>query len=111
MRRPGYIDTLTQEERAGCIKFGASLAFGSRGLTGASIDRFVKQAGIGDIVGGTGKTILAVALLGGIPLGVAAHIVNNKIIADTQKEKELKERLKYYRAATSSLESGLAGQL
>ena len=105
--KPGYIAKLSREERAGCMKLGAVMAFAKAGIMPSQIDEVSKTAGASDYLNTLGKTILTVSLVGGIPIGVAAHIVNRRINEQSEKERELKEKLKYYHAATGSLEHGL----
>lgn len=108
--KPGYISRLSKEERSGCVKFGMTLAFAQAGLTPQNIDGFCKTAGVNDYLETAGKAVLALALIGGIPIGVAAHVVGNRINQQSMKEKELQEKLKYYHTATGSLEHGLEAQ-
>lgn len=108
--KPGYITQLSKEERAGCVKFGALLAFAQSGIVPSEIDGFCKKAGLNDYLDTAGKAVLAVSLIGGIPVGVAAHIVGRRINQQSMKEKELQEKLKYYHSATGSLEQGLEGR-
>jgi hypothetical protein len=58
--------------------------------------------------GGAAKAVAIVALLGGIPLGVASHVVGRQLTQQKRKEQELQARIDYYRNATRGLESGLA---
>ena len=105
--KAGYITKLTREERAGCMKLGAVMAFAQAGILPSQIDGLSKTAGVNDYLNTLGKAILTVSLVGGIPLGVAAHIVHRRINQQSEKEKEMQEQLKYYRAATGSLGQGL----
>lgn len=106
--KPGYINMLSKEERAGCMKMGAVMAFARFGVTPDKADAVIKKAGLNDYINTAGKAVIAMSLIGGIPLGVAAHIINRRINEQSAKERELEEKLKYYRAASSSLGQGLA---
>lgn len=100
---PEYIRLLSIDERAAAMKLGASIKLAQHcGLS--------KQAAISLTADGAMKTVALVSLVGGIPLGVAAHLVGQKLSKDSQRQKELKEKIKYYREATRTLGSGLPGQ-
>jgi len=93
-----YTQYLSPEERAAGLRAGASLMV-KRGFE------------IPDVLGGAtsiAKVIAGTALLTGIPLGVAAHLVGRHVTAERLKERELKKKIRYYRDATSGLERGLA---
>lgn len=108
--KAGYIQALTKEERAGCLKLGSIMAFSDFGITPSGIDTFVKKAGVSDYLNTIGGAVVATALIGGIPLGVAAHVIGKRIRQQTDKEKEMEAKLKYYRAATGALDTDL-GQM
>lgn len=108
--KAGYIQALTKEERAGCIKMGALMAFSNFGVTPGNIDPFVKKAGVSDAFNALGRAVIATALIGGIPIGVAAHVIGKRIRQQTDKEKEMEAKLKYYRSATGALDTDL-GQI
>lgn len=95
--RAAYTQYLSPEERAVGLRAGAALT--------------VKRADFPDIMGGAqsiAKTIATTALLTGIPLGVAAHLIGRHVTAERLKERELKKKIQYYRDSTSGLERGLA---
>jgi hypothetical protein len=54
------------------------------------------------------KAIIGVSVLGGVPMGIAAHVISKRITEQRSREKELLEQAKYYRGATQGLERGLA---
>lgn len=110
MMKAGYINALTKEERAACLKMGSIMAFSQFGITPRGIDPFVKSAGLSDYLNTIGRAVVATALIGGVPIGVAAHVIGKRIRQQTGKEKEMEAKLKYYRAATGSLETNL-GQI
>ncbi len=96
MKRAAYTQLLTQEERAAGIRAGAALI--------AKQAAFSPTAASANIM----KAVAATALITGIPLGIAAHLVGRHLSADRLKERELKERIGYFRDATSTMERGLA---
>lgn len=96
MKKAAYVQLLTPAERAAGLRIGGSLV--------------VKQAGfnLSEAPANIMKAIAATALLTGIPMGVAAHIVGKHVSNERMKERELRERINYFRDATSSMERGLA---
>jgi hypothetical protein len=84
--------------------------FRSFGITPNGIDPFVKKAGLSDYLNTIGRAVIATALIGGVPIGVAAHVIGKRIRQQTDKEKEMEAKLKYYRAATGALDMDL-GQM
>ena len=110
MSKPEYITLLSPAERAGAMKLGALMKLADAGIRADDIDDRIKSAGVSVSPSGIAKTIAIVSVLGGVPLGAAAHIVNRSIADQKNKEIELKEKIKYYRDATQGLETGLAGQ-
>ena len=55
------------------------------------------------------KGILYGSVLLGIPVGIMAHMINRHVATKRLKERELDQRLDYYRNAGSGIEHGLAG--
>ena len=108
-------EILSPAERIHLMKVGAYMKCAELGLTADKLDTMfsVKQAfGLGDVgkgVEGIAKTIVAVSVLAGVPIGIAAHAVGRSINADTAKEKELKTEAGYYRNAANQLERSLTG--
>lgn len=101
MNRPAYLKLLTPAERSASMKIGAAMKYAEFG---------VKQSALTDVLSPDNamKAIVAVSLLGGIPMGVAAHIVGRRLTGTENREQELKEKIKYYRNATRGLETGLS---
>jgi hypothetical protein len=104
--KPEYIKLLSPAERAASMRMGALMKFAEYGVPQDKIDHVVKQAAIN--LSPT-KLLLTVSLLGGIPLGVAGHLIDRKITEQKAKERELREKIKFYREAAGGLERGLAG--
>lgn len=108
-----YRELLTAEERKACWRLGALAKFAEHGIRPAGIDRAVKVAGIPAGAAtllspvGMAKAVATVAVLTGVPLGVAAHVVGRRIGQARGKEKELTEQAQFYRNATAQLEQGL----
>lgn len=102
MSTPAYLNLLTPEERVASLKMGMSMKCAESG---------VKQA---DLISlspdGVMKAVLVTSLLGGVPIGVAAHVIGRRVTATSNKERELKERIKYYRGATRGLATQMQPQ-
>ena len=101
MDRPLYTQLLTTEERAQCMKMGAITSVAHRTKEADGALSFLNPSNVA-------KAVIGVSLLGGIPLGIAAHTVGKRINDQKNQERELIERIKYYRAASGNLERGLA---
>jgi len=100
MNKPAYISLLTPEERAASVKMGAMLKCSELGI---------KQSAVSDVINPTNamKAVAVASLLTGVPLGVAAHIIGRRLTGVENREKEMQEKIKYYRNATRGLETGL----
>lgn len=102
--KPEYIGLLTVEERSAAMRLGAHMKLAEHGA-------LYKQA-ISPVqlsASGTAKAVALTALIAGIPIGAAGHAIGRKVSKDSRKQKELKERIRYYREATRGIHSGLAG--
>lgn len=99
---------LTPMERASCIKVGAYRRFVEAGVRPSRIDAMVKSGAWSDLPSMTMKTVMAVSLLTGIPIGIAAHIVGQRISGSRGRERELEQQAGFYRNASQSLASGLS---
>jgi hypothetical protein len=68
------------------------MKFASIGVRPSNVDEYIKQAGISDVAAsfftptGMAKTIAAVSIITGVPIGVAAHVIGKRIkeMIDTQ---------------------------
>lgn len=113
VKKASYINHLTNEERSQAIKFGAMAAFLSYNIPISKVDDVVKSAftlpSVGNTLEGVSKAIITTAVLTGVPLGVAAHMIGKSIDSNRRAERERLARIKYYRDATRQLESGLTG--
>ena len=101
----GHIKYLTIPERSSCMKLGAVLACAGRGIRP---EQLTKMAGIGDTASGIAKTVAVISLLAGVPLGTAAYMVSKQVANERNKERELKQKIQFYRDATQEMEEGLA---
>ena len=106
--KPEYTKLLTPAERAASMRLGALLKCAEHGIPPDKIDETIKTAGIDVSPGGIAKAVFLTAILGGVPLGVAAHAIGKRITGEKTKERELKEKIRFYREATRGLEQGLA---
>jgi hypothetical protein len=96
-----YIAATDRSERAAAVSVG--MAFFGAGS--------VKSAGLVDETMDVGtKTLLIGSLVGGIPVGIAAHLIAAKIKARERKERELQAKIDYYRNAGRSIEQGLTAE-
>lgn len=101
MNRFAYLDRVTKPERAAAIKTGMALALSATG--------FEKNAQVTNILSGTGKGLIALSLITGVPLGILAHAMGQQTASNRRSEFEAQERIKHYRQAARRLESELAG--
>jgi len=103
MNKPPYIALLTPQERAASVKLGAMMKCSELGI---------KQSAISEVINPSNamKAVAAVSLLIGVPMGVAAHVIGRRVTGVENREKEMKEKIKYYRNATRGLETGLETQ-
>lgn len=102
---------LSAAERAACWRLGAYTKFAEAGVLPSQVDSYIKKtAGVAELVAPTGmaKLIATLSLLAGVPLGVAAHIVGQRVTATRAKEEDLLRQTQYYRNAGDQLEHGLA---
>ena len=103
---PGYTKVLTPDERMACMKFGALLKCSEHALKPEAVDQLVKSATLS--LTDTAKSIGALAVLTGIPIGIIAHIAGQHITGQRAQEREMTEKVKYYRNATQGLNAGLS---
>jgi hypothetical protein len=104
--KPLYTQILSREERAQAI---------NTGMVTKTASVATKEASIGSILGsladlGT-KGIVVGSLVTGIPLGIMAHIMHNKVKQVRQKEKDMDAQIDYYNQAAGSIESTLADEM
>jgi len=105
---PGYTKVLSADERMACMRFGAMLKCSEHGLTEDGVKDVVKAATIS--LADSAKAVAATAVMSGIPIGVIAHIVGQHISGQRAQERELEEKVKYYRNATQGLNAGLTAK-
>lgn len=106
-----FRQTLSPAERMAGWRLGAYLKFAEAGIRPSQVDESIKQAaGAAALFSPTGmaKAIATVAILTGVPLGVAAHVVGKRVRESRGRESELNTQIGYYRNATQQLEGGLA---
>ena len=104
---------LTPQERASALRMGMYLGFADKGVNPSQIDAFVKSAEGAAAASwlsptGLAKAVIAVSVLAGVPLGIAAHVVGRHVRDARGRESELKAQTGYYRNAAQQLETGLA---
>lgn len=107
MSKPTYMNTLSVTERAAAIKLGCCMSLGNNGI---SMDDFKKSADLQSVLSGASlipKSILIASLLGGIPLGIAGHVVGRSMDTDNRKEREALDRLRYYQKFTAGMDRGM----
>jgi len=107
--KPLYTQLLSREERAAGMRMGAVMKFAEHGIRVDEIDGVMKSAAVNISPGGAAKAVAAIALLTGIPLGVAAHAIGKRLTEQRTQEEELKHKIDFYQEATRGLETGLAG--
>ena len=106
-----YNKYLTIEERAQCLKFGALMKCAEHNVQPDELKAYIDKTGAWyDMPSSALKVVAGLALVTGIPVGVAAHVIGNQINKERSKERELKEQIKYYQNTVGSLQSGLSTQ-
>ena len=108
---------LSHDERLAAWKFGAAVKLASMGISLDRVDTLIpkasdaaeKQAGLGSFVTplGTAKSVAAIALLTGIPLGIIAHAFSRRTNATRAKERDLATQRDYYGTAADQLNANL----
>jgi hypothetical protein len=106
--KPLYTQVLSREERAQAINVGMI-------TKSAAVSGQIKEASIASILGsladlGT-KGVVVGSLVTGIPLGIMAHIMHNKVKQVRQKEKDMDAQIDYYDQAAGSIERTLADEM
>lgn len=103
---PPYLRVLRGSELDACHLLGKSIK-----VAHDINEELIKQSDIGDtvkdIVDSGWYGALALSVMGGIPLGIAAHAIGNGIKDTSAKEQELINTRKHYANATHSLESAI----
>ena len=99
---------LSPAERAQCMKVGAYTALARNGLTVTRVDRMQKLAGeLSDMPSNVMKAVVGLSIVLGVPSGIAAHIIGQKITGARGKERELQTTAQYYRNAAQQLGANL----
>ena len=98
-----YTDLITKEQRLEMIKVGMVAQL-------IKTNRLEKFAQLGGLPKNFVKTTLLLSVLGGIPLGVAWHFMDRKTNERRRSERELQEKLKFYRNVSTNLETDMADQ-
>lgn len=108
-----YRKLLTPKEQMAMFKIamsaelaGASLADKTAGVRGAATAAGV--AALPSVGMNALKTVAAVSVILGVPLGVAAHAVGRQSKVTDNKERDALDRVRRYRSAAKELERGLA---
>lgn len=115
---------ITDEDRLAAWKFGSASKVAEMGMTQAEAAAKLRNLVPGTETetektadGGTilkilnpvniAKAIAAVSIIGGIPVGVAAHAFDRRASRVKNDEKKLELEADYYRDASSQLEDGM----
>ena len=101
------MEYITPAERAAAMRLGAYSKFAEAGVPFSAIDGIVKRAVNLPSPSGIGKAVIALSVVTGIPIGIAAHVIGNKITRERGAETELETEAGYYRNATNQLQRGL----
>jgi hypothetical protein len=108
MKAP-YISNMSSRDRGDLIRAGALLKLAHLRVNPKCSGEMIKRAlSLGGAMDATAKTVVVGALLTGIPVGIMSHMVSKKVNEVKRKERELGQKIDYYRQATQGLESGLA---
>ena len=98
---------ITPQERSLAMKAGAYACFHEAGVPFNEIDGIVKKSVDLPSANGVAKSIIALSVLTGIPVGIASHLVGRKLTNERGREKELSTEAGYYRNATHQLQRGM----
>lgn len=100
-----YNDFITVAERAAAFDTGVGMGANLCGYTKAAGTKLVKEAFLGNVL----KIPIALAMLAGVPAGIAIHTIDQQIANMDAADREQLLRKKYYRDAATDLEGALAG--
>jgi len=101
-----YRELLTPEAHLDLIKSGMTMELIKKyGVNYAGITK-VADGVLGELV----KLVLAGTVLAGVPAGIALHKLDAAAKPGRAEEKELQEKIKFYKSLTSNVESSLAEQ-
>lgn len=93
------------------MRMGAVLKCAEYKVSPIALDGLLKSGqggGLTALPANVAKAIAAVALLTGIPAGIAAHSIGRQVSKKDRREEEMQKRIQYYRNASKQLEQGLA---
>lgn len=104
---------LTADERIAGWKFGFCMKCAEAGIRPSQIDQAIKEAAgpsAPALLSPTGlaKAIATVAIITGVPLGVAAHVIGRHMTQARGRENELQAQAGYYRNAAQQLGDSLS---
>ena len=108
-KKAQHTDYVTSDERAESIKMGMFLRCAAEGGHPDQADGILKQSALGDIPDAGAKFVLMGSLATGIPIGIMAHLIHQRVKATDRKERLLDAKIQHYRNAGQDIESGLAG--
>jgi hypothetical protein len=97
-----YTEILSPAERLEMIKSGM--------VAQLSLTNGLIKAAQWERAAGPLKSSILAAALAGVPLGVAWHFLDRKTNERRRSERELQEKLKFYRNVSSNIETDLANQ-
>lgn len=110
-----YIKYLSTEERAATLKVAMAAELSRHGgMSKSARAGAAVAAGLAGLPGvgvGALKTVAALSLLVGVPLGVAAHALDRSTKITRNKERDKLNNIARYRSAAKGLERRLAPTL
>lgn len=97
-----YRALLTDDEHLEMVKCGMTAQL--KESCGSDYRRIVKMAQIGDAL----KVILASTIFAGVPAGILWHKLDRVTAANRPEEKEMQEKIKFYKHMTTNIENAIA---
>jgi hypothetical protein len=103
------MEYISPAERSAAMLAGAYIKFAEAGVRLGDIDGMVKRALELPSANGVAKSVIALSVIAGVPIGIASHLIGRRISKERGEERELTTEAGYYRNAAHQLERGMLG--